>query len=209
MTPSFPVSLGTAFYMTRDTCDELEQQGFDILTYVDTSLRVTSISLPVSAGSKSLTALTQDITTTLVQAPDSIISVCSPKVTTKHAESSKTDSPQRKSKAEHAREGSEVADSPQKWPASLVPKCSNKEQQPHASAQLQVSQDGSLLMVSSTDASFLQPQSTSMLGKLTMANHHYSLSAGSTKSLGISYFLEPSHPQGFTSHPAAPTSHPS
>ena len=71
MTPSFPVSLGTAFYMTRDTCDELEQQGFDILTYVDTSLRVTSISLPVSAGSKSLTALTQDITTTLVQAPDS------------------------------------------------------------------------------------------------------------------------------------------
>ena len=65
-------------------------------------------------------------------------------------------------------------------------------------------------MVSNTDASFLQLQSTSTLGKLTVAEHHHSLSTGSTQSLGISYFLEPSHPQGgYTSQPAAPASHPS
>ena len=95
----FPSVPGDSFLYAGVVHDELEQQGFDILTYVDTSLRVMSISVPVSASSKPLTAPSQDITIALAQAPDSIILAHSPKLTAKHAGSSKTDSPQRKSKA--------------------------------------------------------------------------------------------------------------
>ena len=122
-----------------DVSDELKCQGFDIPTYVDTSLKVTSISMPISASGKPLAAPSQESPTASAQTPDSATSVCSPKVMAKHAESLKIDSPSRKSNTEHAKEGGEVVDSLQKQPGSQVPKHSNKEQHLDVSAQLQKS----------------------------------------------------------------------
>ena len=109
---SFPRVLGDSFLYEGDVRDELELQCFDIPTYVDTSLKVTSISVPILASGKPLAAPSKESITASAPAPDSATSACSPKVTTKCTESSKTYSPRRKSKAKHAKEGFETADPP-------------------------------------------------------------------------------------------------
>ena len=79
----FPGVPRDSFLYTGDVQNKLEWQGFDILTYVDTSLQVTSISVPVLASGKPLAAPSKESITASVPAPDSATSACSPKVTAK------------------------------------------------------------------------------------------------------------------------------
>ena len=65
----FPRVPRNSFLYEGDVHDELEWQGFDIPTYVDTSLKVASISMPISASGKPLAASSWESTT--AQAPDS------------------------------------------------------------------------------------------------------------------------------------------
>ena len=179
-------------------CDELIWQGFDIPTFVDNSSQITSVPVLVSTSSRSLAVLAQDDTATFTQAPDSQLPAHLPQITANRTGSSQTD-----------REWSKPAGSPCKQPASPAPRHSKKEEQLDASTQSHVSHNGSLLVISNTDASFLQPQSTSIPGKSTMADHCHSLSASSTRSHGISHFMELSHSQGGdTTQHVAPLSHP-
>ena len=68
LSPSVP---GDSFLYDGDIHDELEWQGFDILTFMDNSSWVTSVSVLVSTTSRSQAVLAQDGTATFPQAPDS------------------------------------------------------------------------------------------------------------------------------------------